>query len=74
MRTREWDMAKPKTIRPCIPEQSLLLPPSPADWLPENLRKMKHPNTRISYYILIKDLPGKIRRVIINGYDFKILK
>jgi transposase len=25
-----------KTFRPCNPEQTLLLPPSPVDWLPEN--------------------------------------
>ena len=27
-------MAKPKTFRPWVPEQTLLLPPSPVDWLP----------------------------------------
>ncbi len=29
-------MSKPKTFRPWNPEQALLLPPSPVDWLPEN--------------------------------------
>ena len=29
-------MSKPKTFRPWNPEQTLLLPPSPIDWLPEN--------------------------------------
>ena len=29
-------MSKPKTFRPWNPEQTLLLPPSPVDWLPEN--------------------------------------
>jgi len=29
-------MAKPKSFRPWNPEQTLLLPPSPVDWLPEN--------------------------------------
>jgi len=29
-------MVKPKTFRPWNPEQTLLLPPSPVDWLPEN--------------------------------------
>ena len=29
-------MRKPKTFRPWNPEQALLLPPSPVDWLPEN--------------------------------------
>ncbi len=27
-------MAKPKSFRPWVPEQTLLLPPSPVDWLP----------------------------------------
>jgi len=25
----------PTTFRPCAPDQSLLFPPSPRDWLPE---------------------------------------
>jgi transposase len=29
-------MVKPKSFRPWNPEQTLLLPPSPVDWLPEN--------------------------------------
>jgi transposase len=29
-------MSKPKTFRPWNPEQTLLLPPSPVEWLPEN--------------------------------------
>jgi len=29
-------MVKPKSFRPWNPEQTLLLPPSPMDWLPEN--------------------------------------
>jgi hypothetical protein len=29
-------MSKRKTFRPWNPEQTLLLPPSPVDWLPEN--------------------------------------
>ena len=29
-------MSKPKTFRPWNPEQTLLLPPSPVDWLPEH--------------------------------------
>ena len=29
-------MAKPKSFRPWNPEQTLLLPPSPVDWLPAN--------------------------------------
>ena len=29
-------MSKPKTFRPWNPEQTLLLPPSPVDWLPAN--------------------------------------
>ena len=29
-------MAKPKSFRPWNPEQTLLLPPSPVDWLPEH--------------------------------------
>ena len=29
-------MVKPKSFRPWSPEQTLLLPPSPIDWLPEN--------------------------------------
>jgi transposase len=29
-------MSKPKTFRPWNPEQTLLFPPSPVDWLPEN--------------------------------------
>ena len=29
-------MVKPKSVRPWNPEQTLLLPPSPVDWLPEN--------------------------------------
>jgi transposase len=29
-------MVKPKSIRPWKPEQTLLLPPSPVYWLPEN--------------------------------------
>ena len=29
-------MVKPKSFRPWNPEQMLLLPPSPVDWLPEN--------------------------------------
>jgi hypothetical protein len=29
-------MVKPKFFRPWNPEQTLLLPPSPVDWLPEN--------------------------------------
>jgi len=29
-------MIKPKSFRPWNPEQTLLLPPSPVDWLPEN--------------------------------------
>ena len=29
-------MVKPKAFRPCNPEQTLLLPPSSVDWLPEN--------------------------------------
>jgi hypothetical protein len=29
-------MSKPKTFRPWIPEQTLLLPPSPVEWLPAN--------------------------------------
>jgi transposase len=29
-------MVKPKSFRPWNPEQSLLFPPSPVDWLPEN--------------------------------------
>jgi transposase len=29
-------MSKPKTYRPWNPEQTLLLPPSPVEWLPEN--------------------------------------
>ena len=29
-------MVKPKSFRPWSPEQTLLLPPSPMDWLPEN--------------------------------------
>ena len=33
---REWGMVKPKSFRPWNPEQTLLLPPSPVDWLPEN--------------------------------------
>ena len=28
-------MSKPKTFRPWNPEQTLLLPPSPVEWLPE---------------------------------------
>ena len=27
-------MAKPKSFRPWVPEQTLLLPPSPVNWLP----------------------------------------
>ena len=27
-------MSKPKSFRPWVPEQTLLLPPSPVDWLP----------------------------------------
>ena len=29
-------LGKPKTFRPWNPEQTLLLPPSPVDWLPAN--------------------------------------
>ncbi|WP_409995634.1 transposase [Cyanobium sp. ATX 6F1] len=29
-------MVRPKSFRPWNPEQTLLLPPSPVDWLPEN--------------------------------------
>jgi len=29
-------MSKPKTFRPWNPEQTLLLPPSPHEWLPAN--------------------------------------
>ena len=29
-------MVKPKSFRPWNPEQTLLLPPSPVEWLPEN--------------------------------------
>jgi hypothetical protein len=29
-------MSKPKTFRPWNPEQTLLLPPSPVEWLPAN--------------------------------------
>lgn len=29
-------MVKPKTFRPWNPEQTLLLPPSPVDWLHQN--------------------------------------
>ena len=29
-------MSKPKTFRPWNPEQTLLLPPSPVEWLPVN--------------------------------------
>ena len=29
-------MSRPKTFRPWNPEQTLLLPPSPVEWLPEN--------------------------------------
>ena len=29
-------MSKPKSFRPWNPEQTLLLPPSPVEWLPEN--------------------------------------
>jgi transposase len=29
-------MSKPKTLRPWNPEQTLLLPPSPVEWLPEH--------------------------------------
>ena len=29
-------MVKPKSFRPWNPEQTLLLPPSPVDWLPEH--------------------------------------
>jgi transposase len=29
-------MKKPKTFRPWNPEQTLLLPPSPVEWLPEH--------------------------------------
>jgi hypothetical protein len=29
-------MVKPQSFRPWNPEQTLLLPPSPVDWLPEN--------------------------------------
>ena len=29
-------MSKPKTFRPWTPEQTLLLPPSPVEWLPAN--------------------------------------
>ena len=29
-------MSKPKTFRPWNPEQTLLLPPSPVEWLPKN--------------------------------------
>jgi len=29
-------MVKPKSFRPWNPEQTLLLPPSPVDWLLEN--------------------------------------
>ena len=29
-------MVKPKSFRPWNPEQTLLLPPSPVDWQPEN--------------------------------------
>lgn len=29
-------MSKAKTFRPWNPEQTLLLPPSPVEWLPEN--------------------------------------
>ena len=29
-------MVKPKSFCPWNPEQTLLLPPSPVDWLPEN--------------------------------------
>ena len=29
-------MIKPKTFRPWNPEQTLLLPPSPVEWLPEH--------------------------------------
>lgn len=29
-------MDKPKSFRPWNPEQTLFLPPSPVDWLPEN--------------------------------------
>ena len=29
-------MLKPKSFRPWNPEQTLLLLPSPVDWLPEN--------------------------------------
>ena len=31
-------MSKPKTFHPWNPEQPLLLPPSPVDWLPEHHR------------------------------------
>jgi transposase len=31
-------MSKPKTFRPWTPEQTLLLPPSPVEWLPANHR------------------------------------
>jgi hypothetical protein len=29
-------MLKPKSFRPWNPEQTLLFPPSPVEWLPEN--------------------------------------
>jgi hypothetical protein len=32
----KWSMVKPKSFLPWNPEQTLLLPPSPMDWLPEN--------------------------------------
>ena len=31
-------MSKTKTFRPWNPEQTLLLPPTPVEWLPENGR------------------------------------
>jgi transposase len=33
---RELGKAKPKSFRSCNPEQTLLFPPSPVEWLPEN--------------------------------------
>jgi hypothetical protein len=30
---REWGLHKPKSFHPWQPEQTILLPPSPSDWL-----------------------------------------
>ena len=51
-------MSKPKTFRPWNPEQTLLLTPSPVEWLPEN---------RLVFFLL--DLAAELDRSAIGAVD-----